>query len=98
MRHSYLIAFNQAFAGRQAITEHLDKIGPTWDWNAVLPNCVFFTSPLSAGTLAKSFEEAFGTDGGKMFVIIKVDGIDSQGRLSERAWRVVNNPNNPRGT
>jgi hypothetical protein len=96
MRTSFLIVFNDAFASRKDVCDHLDKIGPDWDWHAALPHCVFFNSSMSAYELADSFEQRFGTGSGKMFLISQV-GATNQGRLSDRGWRVLNNPDNPRG-
>ena len=97
MRKSYIMVFSSSFADRKQVTDYLDEIGPDWDWQAEFPNCVFFTSELSAWELAKMFENKFGIDMGKMFVIAPVIGSESQGRLTERAWRLLNDPRNPRG-
>jgi hypothetical protein len=87
--------FSESYATRDQVTDLLDTIGPDWDWHAPLPHCVLFTSPLSAQELADKFEKQFGHGGGKIFLITEVPA-NKQGRLTDRGWRVLNNPENPR--
>lgn len=96
MRKSFLIVFNSTFATGVQVTNFLDKIDPNGDWHRPFDHCVFFTSNLSAGDLAKKFETQFGLGSGKLFMVTEI-GASKQGRLTDRGWRVLNNPYNTRG-
>jgi hypothetical protein len=88
--------FTSAFGSQKQITDVLDELGPDWDWHCAVPNTVFFTSNLSAQELASAFESKLGTGSGKLFLISEIS-TNKQGRLSDRGWRLLNNPDNPRG-
>jgi len=91
------MVYSSALASSHTVlTNILDVIDPKCDWNTLMNNCVFFTSELTASQLAKHFESSLGTGPGKFYLITEVSS-NKQGRLSERSWRLLNNPNNPRG-
>lgn len=98
MRKSYVMAYASAFADtHKALTDVLDELDPYCDWNASVEHCLFFTSLLSANELAQHFERKLGVGPGKLFLITEVS-VNKQGRLPDRGWRLLNNPDNPRGT
>ena len=98
MKKSYVMVYAAAFAEtHKALTDVLDELDPSCDWHASMSNCLFFTSELTAINLAKRFEERLGTGPGKLFLISEMSA-NRQGRLSDRGWRLLNDPNNARGT
>jgi hypothetical protein len=97
MRKSFIMVYSSSFAPNfETVTKILDELDPHCDWHAPMEHCVLFTSLLSAATLAKHLENRLGVGQGKLFLISEV-GFDKEGRLAERGWRVLNNPDNPRG-
>lgn len=97
MRKSYVMVYSASFAATHSLlTDVLDTLDPACDWHVPMPNCVLFTSSFTASKLAKQFEERLGIGPGKLFVITEVS-TNKQGRLSDRGWRVLNDPENPRG-
>lgn len=98
MRKSYVMAYASAFAGTHKIlTDILDELDPQCDWHASMAHCLFFSSSFSAQELAQLFESRLGSGAGKLFLIAEVSG-NKQGRLPDRGWRLLNNPDNPRGS
>src|SRR5712671_2797355 len=98
MRKSYVMAYASAFAATHTIlTDILDELDPQCDWHASIAHCLFFTSSFSAQELAQHFESKLGTGAGKLFLITEVSR-NKQGRLPDRGWRLLNDPNNPRGS
>ena len=98
MRKSYVMAYASAFADtHKKLTDILDELDPQCDWHAPMAHCLFFTSFFSAHELAQHFEGKLGTGAGMLFLITEVSG-NKQGRLADRGWRLLNNPDNPRGS
>lgn|SRR3989344_1037006 len=95
MIKTYLMAFEAAFASRQEVIDFLDTVPEIPFWYACLPSCVFFTSTLDAGTLAKRLESRFQIGSGQKFIVMEV-GTDRQGRLPSQAWHMLRYPDNPR--
>jgi hypothetical protein len=62
-----------------------------------MPHCLVFTSTMTAPQLAQKLEERLGVGAGKLFLITEVS-TNKQGRLTERGWKILNNPDNPRAT
>jgi hypothetical protein len=97
MRKSYVMVYADAFAPtHKALTDILDQLDPACDWHVPMPRCVLFTSSMGAHQLAKHFEEVLGVGSGKLFLITEVSD-NKQGRLTDRGWRLLNDPENPRG-
>jgi hypothetical protein len=98
MRKSYVMTYSPAFApNHTSITSILDAIDPRCDWTAPYIGCLFFTSERTAHELAAEIEGRLGLELGRLYAILEVVGPNAQGRLTERAWRVITNPLNPRG-
>lgn len=98
MRKSYVMVYSSTLAsGHGQLTDILDGLDPQCDWHAPMMHCLFFTSELSAQELSQHFENKLGVGPGKLFLITEVSG-NKQGRLAERGWRLLNNPDNPRGS
>ena len=98
MRKSYVMVYSSMFAGEHGkLTDILDSLDPHCDWHAPMAHCLFFTSILLAKELSQHFENKLGVAAGKLYLITEVLG-NKQGRLPERGWRLLNNPDNPRGT
>lgn len=92
------MVYSATFAsGHGQLTEILDSLDPQCDWHAPMSHCLFFTSELSAQELATLFENRLGVGAGRLYLITEVLR-NQQGRLTERGWRLLNNPDNPRGT
>jgi hypothetical protein len=99
MRQSYIMTYAAAFAATHStLTNILDQLDPQCDWHAPFPQCLFFTSHYSAPELALQFESRLGTGPGQLFLISEVLSSNKQGRLTERGWRILNNPDNARGS
>ena len=97
MRKSYVMVYAAAFsATHKELTDVLDQLDPACDWHAPMPHCLLFTSTLTAPQLALYFEERLGVGPGKLFLVTEVSN-NKQGRMTDRGWRVLNNPENPRG-
>lgn len=97
MKKSYVMAYSSTFSDEhKKITDILDKIDPHGDWHAPMPHCLFFNSELTAHELAQKFESELGVGPGKLYLITEVSD-NKQGRLESRGWRLLNDPNNPRG-
>ena len=79
----------------KVLTDILDEQDPACDWHAPVPSSLFFTSALTAPELAEHFERRLGIGPGKFYLITEVSA-NKQGRLADRGWRVLNNPENPR--
>lgn len=98
MRKSYVMVYAAAFAqSHTTLTAILDNLDPECDWHAPMANCLFFTSTQTALQLAKFFEDRLGVVSGTLFLITEVSS-NKQGRLTERGWKLLNNPDNPRGS
>lgn len=98
MRNSYVMIYAAAFAqSHKELTAVLDELDPACDWHAPMPQCLFFTSSLSAFELAEHFERKLGVGPGKLFLVTEVSD-NKQGRLADRGWKILNDPDNPRGT
>lgn len=93
---SYIMLFSPTFANTLQVTDLLDQVGPNWDWHRPMDNTLCFTSDWSAQQLVDLFMKQFGSGPGKFFLIMEASP-NKQGWLTERAWRILNNPNNPRG-
>lgn len=91
----YLLVFEPAFATRQDVQDFLDTLPEVSFWHSCLPNCVFLTARISAGELAKRLESKFDITQNQKFLVVEVH-TDRQGRLTPQAWRVFNNPSDPR--
>ena len=97
MRKSYVMVYTAAIAQNHTpLTAILDNLDPACDWHAPMANCLLFTSTLTAPQLAKYFEDRLGVGAGKLFLITEVSS-NKQGRLTERGWKLLNNPDNIRG-
>lgn len=98
MRLSYVMTYAAAFGSTHAVlTDILDQLDPACDWHAPMPHCLLFTSSMTAAELAKHFEDRLGVGPGKLFLITEVSK-NKQGRLPDRGWKLLNNPENPRGS
>jgi hypothetical protein len=96
MRKSYVLVYTSALAeNHTSITNVLDELDPQGDWHVPMQHCLFFTSSRTAQELADSIERKIGIGPGKLFLITEVSK-NKQGRLGERGWKVLNNPDNPR--
>jgi hypothetical protein len=92
----YLIIFDEAFASRKEVTDFLNSIEDEVPyWYACFPNCVFFTSTMSANELAERFWAKFDVEKGQKFLICEVPD-DRQGRLPKEAWKMFGEPSDPR--
>ncbi len=97
MRKSYILSYTPALAStHKVLTDILDALDPHCDWNAIIPNCLFFTSALTADEVAQRIEQKLGLAAGALYIVAEVND-NKQGRLSDRSWRLLNNPDNPRG-
>jgi hypothetical protein len=97
VRKSYVMVFAPALASSvQDVTSILDQLDPQCDWHSPMDGCVFFTSYSNADTVAKEIEGRLGIGPGKLYLITEYSR-NSQGRLPDRGWRLLSNPENPRG-
>lgn len=91
------MVYATAFATtHKVLTDILDELDPACDWHAPMPHCLFFNSTMTAPQLAKHFEGQLGVGPGKLFLITEVSS-NKQGRMTDRGWKLLNNPENPRG-
>ncbi len=98
MRKSYVMVYATAFGQSHTnLTTILDNLDPACDWHVPMANCLLFTSTLKATQLAKHFEDVLGVGPGKLYLITEVSS-NNQGRLPDRGWKLLNNPDNPRGS
>lgn len=95
MTWAYLIAFNEKLGTRTEVQEFLDDVPEVTYWYGCMPNCVFFTSTLAAGSIAKLVKSRFGTDAGQRFLVAEVHD-DREGWLPKKAWHIFRNPEKPR--
>lgn len=96
MTNPYIITFGESLGTRQEITDALDKIPEVTYWFAPFPHGVLFTSTLDAGELAKRIEKLFPNARSGKWIIAPVDQYESQGRLPEKGWHLIANPQAPR--
>ena len=98
MRKSYVMVFAAPLAAtHKELTDVLDQLDPACDWHAPMDRCLLFTSTMTAPQLAKHIEERLGVGPGKLFLITEVSS-NKQGRLPTRGWKLLNDPENPRGS
>jgi hypothetical protein len=95
MSQAYVLVFGRTLGTRQQVQEVLTAIPGVTYWYACLPYCIFVTSTLDAGTLAKRLEERLGVSQGQRFLVARVSA-DRQGRLPKAAWHLFRNPDDPR--
>ena len=97
MRKSYVMVYSASFAStHKTLTDVLDRLDPACDWHAPMSHCLLFTSSMTAVQLAEHIEEQLGVGPGRLFLISEVSS-NKQGRLTDRGWRLLNNPETPRG-
>ena len=94
MTWAYVILFNDELGSRSAVQEFLDNVPEVTYWYGCMPNSVFFASTLTAGGIASKVRTAFGTGGGKRFLVVEVHN-DRQGWLPKSAWHLFRNPEDP---
>lgn len=95
MSWSYLLIFNDKLGIRSDVTTYLDKISEISYWYTCMPNAIFLTSTLTAGSISDRIKSHFGTDSGQRFFISEVHK-DRQGWMPKKVWHMLNNPDNPR--
>lgn len=88
MRKAYLIVFNTSFAERKAVTDVLDVCRTVITWRYDLSNAIYIISEYSADAIAKELETHLGT-GGRYIVLEYTE--NSQGRLTQESWNLLNN-------
>jgi hypothetical protein len=97
VRKSYVMVFAPALASSvKDLTAILDHLDPQCDWHSPMGSCLFFTSHSSANDIAREIESRLGVGPGKLYLITEYSS-NSQGRLPDRGWRLLGNPENPRG-
>jgi hypothetical protein len=75
MSQAYVLVFGRTLGTRQQVQEVLTAIPGVTYWYACLPYCIFVTSTLDAGTLAKRLEERLGVSQGQRFLVARVSPI-----------------------
>jgi len=88
MRKSYLFIFNDSVGITEAVKEVIDKMPYVYTWRRDMPNVFYIVSDYSAEDLAEQFEKLNGSKG--RFIFMEYTS-NSQGRLSERTWYLLNN-------
>lgn len=94
----YLLIFNDYFGERDSILESLDKIDGITHWYTLMPSAIFLTSTRNASELSEALEaiREEPLQPSARYAFFRVSGTDGEGRLSRKAWNLVNNPENPR--
>lgn len=94
MTWAYIILFNDELGTRKAVQDFLDNEPQVTYWLSCMPNCVFFTSSLTADQMAKKVRSKFGTGNGQRFLVVEAHK-DRQGWLPKKAWHMFRNPEDP---
>lgn len=92
---AYIVVFASSYATREQVQACLDSINEVTFWYACLPQCVFFTSNLSAVELSSRFDAYFRSQNRRIYCIIEINQ-NRQGWLPRDAWYLMANPSNPR--
>ena len=80
MAWAYLIVFDEDLGSREEIQNFLNSVQEITYWYSCMSNVVFFTSTLSAKTIADKALDHFGKGLGKRFLVTEVH-TDRQGWL-----------------
>ncbi len=89
MRKAYVLVFNTQYAPREKITEALDKCPTVLTWRYDLSNGIYIISENSAQEIANEIESHLGSGPGR-YLVLEYTG-NSQGRLTEESWYLLNN-------
>ena len=87
MRKSYLFVYNDIVGTREAVRQSLDKMRTVLTWRYDMPNVFYLVSGGSAYDLAREFEAIHGNNG--RFIFLEYSP-NSQGRLTEESWHLLN--------
>ena len=94
MTWPYLVIFDADLGTNKQVQDLLDELPHVTYWYRCMPNCIFFTSTMTAGTIAEGFYSKFGK-GPARFMVVEVHS-DRQGWLPKPAWHMFRNPEKPR--
>jgi len=89
MKKAYVWVFNTNFASRRKFVEVLDECKTVLIWRYDLSNGIYIISENSAHEIAKEIERRVGTGPGR-FLLLEYTS-NSQGRLTDESWHLLNN-------
>lgn len=95
MANPFLFVFNERLGTRQAVVDALDKIPEVPFWYSPFPFGVFLTSNVTASELARRIEQLIPGAEQAQWIILEIDQYRAQGRLSAKAWNLINKPDSP---
>lgn len=93
MKKSYLFVYNPSLGTREEVKEFIDSCGEISSWRYELLNTYFIVSEMNANDLYELVSGHFGE--GKGIFIISEYVNNSQGLLTERSWRLLNDKRLP---
>ena len=88
MKKSYIFVYNDTVGTREEVKNVLDKMPHVKTWRYDMPNVFYIVSDASAQQIAKQFESIAGTKGRFLFL---EHTENSQGRLTQKSWFLLNN-------
>jgi hypothetical protein len=92
---AYLLIFNDAVGARKEVQEFLDTLSEVTYWYGCMPNSVFLTATVPAGTISDKIQARFGTGSGQRFFLTEVHP-DRQGWMPKAVWHLLKDPSDPR--
>lgn len=94
MTRAYILIFNDAVGTRAQVQSFLDTISEVRYWYSCLPNCIFFTTWISADDMSEKIMRRFGSNESQQHLIVAVSE-NRQGWLPAKAWQMFSDPRHP---
>ena len=88
MKKSYVFVYNDNVGTREEVKNILGKMSLVETWRYDMPNVFYIISSASAQQITKQFESINGTKG--RFIFLE-HSRNSQGRLTQDTWFLLNN-------
>lgn len=86
MKKSYLLLYGSNLGSPDQVRDWVDSIDIITDWRTQLPQCIFLISESSAEDIYKELIKKVGEKG--TFLIVEYSK-NSQGRLSDETWHLL---------
>ena len=86
---AYLFIYSDLVGTREKVQTTLDSMSSVNTWRYDLPNSFYVISSSTSQELANEFEQKLPTQG--RFIFAEYNGFNSQGRLSDESWHLLNN-------
>lgn len=88
MKKSYVLVYTDQIGAQEEVKNVLNNMPSIKKWRYDMPNAFYVVSERSASDIAKQFESHLDYETGRFIILEYTE--NSQGRLTEKSWSLLN--------